>query len=53
MAQPWVSGGKRTRKRIGKTLAAQPFGTVLLTVVALGLAAFGAYCFGAAWAHKR
>lgn len=36
-----------------KTLAAQPFGTVLLTVVALGLAAFGAYCFGAAWAHKR
>ncbi|WP_290059607.1 DUF1206 domain-containing protein [Amycolatopsis solani] len=36
-----------------KTLAAQPFGVVLLTVVALGLAAFGAYCFGAAWAHKR
>ena len=36
-----------------KTLAAQPFGTVLLTVVALGLAAFGVYCFGAAWAHKR
>jgi len=36
-----------------KTLAAQPFGTVLLTVVALGLAAFGAYCFAAAWAHKR
>jgi hypothetical protein len=36
-----------------KTLAAQPFGTALLTVVALGLAAFGVYCFGAAWAHKR
>jgi hypothetical protein len=36
-----------------KTLAAQPFGAVLLTVVALGLAAFGAYCFAAAWAHKR
>ncbi|GAA1995784.1 DUF1206 domain-containing protein [Amycolatopsis minnesotensis] len=36
-----------------KTLAAQPFGVVLLTVVALGLAAFGAYCFAAAWAHKR
>jgi hypothetical protein len=36
-----------------KTLAAQPFGTALLTVVALGFAAFGAYCFGAAWAHKR
>ena len=36
-----------------KTLAAQPFGTILLTVVALGLAAFGVYCFAAAWAHKR
>ncbi len=36
-----------------KTLAAQPFGTVLLTVVALGLAAFGVYCFPAAWTHKR
>ncbi|MEV7091406.1 DUF1206 domain-containing protein [Amycolatopsis sp. NPDC051045] len=36
-----------------KTLAAQPFGTVLLTVVALGLAAFGVYSFAAAWAHKR
>lgn len=36
-----------------KTLSAQPFGTVLLVVVALGLAAFGVYCFGAARAHKR
>ena len=36
-----------------RTLAAQPFGTVLLTIVALGLAAFGVYCFAAAWAHKR
>jgi len=36
-----------------KTVAAQPFGTVLLIVVALGLAAFGVYCFAAAWAHKR
>lgn len=36
-----------------KTLAAQPFGTVLLTLVALGLAAFGVYAFAAAWAHKR
>lgn len=36
-----------------KTLAAQPFGTVLLAVVAFGLAAFGAYCLSAAWAHKR
>ncbi len=36
-----------------KTLAAQPFGAILLTVVALGLAAFGVYCGAAAWAHKR
>ena len=36
-----------------KTVAAQPFGAVLLTVVALGLAAFGVYAFAAAWAHKR
>jgi hypothetical protein len=36
-----------------KTLAAQPFGTALLVIVALGLAAFGVYCFAAAWAHKR
>ncbi|WP_367115269.1 DUF1206 domain-containing protein [Actinophytocola sp.] len=35
-----------------KTLAAQPFGTVALVVVALGLAAFGGYCFAAARAHK-
>jgi hypothetical protein len=28
-----------------KTLAGQPFGQVLLVVVALGLAAFGVYCF--------
>jgi hypothetical protein len=35
-----------------KTLAAQPFGTVALLVVAIGLAAFGVYCFAAARAHK-
>jgi len=35
-----------------KTLAAQPFGTVALVVVAVGLAAFGVYCFAAARAHK-
>jgi Domain of Unknown Function (DUF1206) len=35
-----------------KTLAAQPFGTVALVVVAIGLAAFGVYCFAAARAHK-
>jgi hypothetical protein len=34
------------------TLAAQPFGVVLLVIVALGLAAFGVYCFAAARAHK-
>jgi hypothetical protein len=35
-----------------KTLAAQPFGTAALVVVAIGLAAFGVYCFAAARAHK-
>jgi type IV secretory pathway VirB2 component (pilin) len=28
-----------------RTLAAQPFGTLLLIVVAVGIAAFGVYCF--------
>jgi hypothetical protein len=35
-----------------KTLAAQPFGAIALVVVAVGLAAFGVYCFAAARAHK-
>lgn len=35
-----------------KTLAAQPFGAVALVIVAVGLAAFGVYCFAAARAHK-
>jgi hypothetical protein len=35
-----------------KTLAQQPFGTAALVVVALGLAAYGVYCFAAARAHK-
>lgn len=35
-----------------KTLAAQPFGTVALAIVGIGLAAFGVYCFAAARAHK-
>jgi hypothetical protein len=35
-----------------RTLAAQPFGVALLVIVALGLAAFGVYCFAAARAHK-
>jgi hypothetical protein len=35
------------------TLAGQPFGPVLLIVVALGLAAFGVYCFAVAKAHRN
>jgi hypothetical protein len=35
-----------------KTLAAQPFGVVLLVVVALGLAAYGVYCFIEGWYRK-
>jgi hypothetical protein len=48
-AQPQEAGGL---DRALKTLAAQPFGTVALVVVAVGLAAFGVYCFAAARAHK-
>ncbi|QMW67186.1 DUF1206 domain-containing protein [Mumia sp. ZJ1417] len=36
-----------------RTLREQPFGPYLLTLVALGLAAFGAYCFGWARHVKR
>ncbi len=35
-----------------RTLASQPYGPVLLCIVALGLAAFGVYCFAAAKSHK-
>jgi Domain of Unknown Function (DUF1206) len=35
-----------------RTLAAQPFGTALLIVMALGFAAFGVYCFAAARSHR-
>jgi hypothetical protein len=35
-----------------KTLAGQPFGVVLLVVVALGLAAYGCYCFVEGWYRK-
>ncbi|CAM3775311.1 DUF1206 domain-containing protein [Kibdelosporangium persicum] len=35
-----------------KTLQAQTFGSILLFVVALGFAAYGAFCFAAAKAHK-
>lgn len=48
-ANPQEAGGL---DRALKTLAAQPFGTVALVVVAVGLAAFGVYCFAAARAHK-
>ncbi|MFC3452405.1 DUF1206 domain-containing protein [Amycolatopsis speibonae] len=46
---PSRSGGLDAALR---TLAAQPFGTVLLIVVAVGVAAFGAYCVGAARAQR-
>lgn len=48
-ADPKQAGGLDAALR---TLAAQPFGTIALVVVALGLAAFGVYCFAAARAHK-
>jgi len=35
-----------------KTLAAQPFGMFLLVVVAIGLAAYGVFCFFDAKYHK-
>jgi hypothetical protein len=48
-SQPEEAGGL---DRALKTLAAQPFGTAALILVAIGLAAFGVYCFAAARAHK-
>lgn len=48
-SQPEEAGGL---DRALKALAAQPFGTVALVIVAIGLAAFGVYCFAAARAHK-
>ena len=44
-ADPKQAGGL---DRALRTLAAQPFGTFLLVLVALGLFAYGIYCFGAA-----
>jgi hypothetical protein len=35
-----------------KALAAQPFGVLLLVVVALGFVAFGLYCAAEAWARR-
>jgi hypothetical protein len=48
-ANPGEAGGL---DRALKTLAAQPFGIIALVVVAIGLAAYGVYCFAAARAHK-
>jgi len=48
-ANPGEAGGLDAALR---TLAAQPFGMVLLVATALGLGAFGVYCFAAARAHK-
>ncbi|GGS20011.1 DUF1206 domain-containing protein [Actinokineospora fastidiosa] len=48
-ANPGEAGGFDTALR---TLAAQPYGMVLLSVMAVGFAAFGAYCFAAARAHR-
>ncbi|MEV6240684.1 DUF1206 domain-containing protein [Lentzea sp. NPDC051838] len=44
-ADPEQSGGM---DKALKTLAAQPYGPYLLTAVAVGIAAFGVYCFVAA-----
>jgi hypothetical protein len=35
-----------------KTLAAQPFGVVLLVAMALGIAAYGVFCFFDARYHR-
>jgi hypothetical protein len=35
-----------------RTLADQPFGAILLSVVAIGFAAFGVFCFAAARSHR-
>ena len=35
-----------------KALAAQPFGVLLLLVVALGFVAYGLYCAAEAWARR-
>ncbi|WP_053731915.1 DUF1206 domain-containing protein [Nocardia sp. NRRL S-836] len=49
-ADPEQSGGM---DKALHTLAAQPFGMFLLTAVAIGIAAFGVYCFVAARALKE
>lgn len=49
-ADPGRSGGLDNALR---TLAAQPYGTVLLALIAVGFAAFGVYCVAAAKAHRH
>ena len=49
-ADPQQSGGM---DKALKTLAAQPYGMFLLAAVAIGIAAFGVYCFAAARAHRE
>ncbi|NGY61992.1 DUF1206 domain-containing protein [Lentzea sp. NEAU-D13] len=49
-ADPQQAGGM---DKALKTLAAQPYGMFLLTAVAIGIAAFGVYCFVAARALKE
>ncbi|USX50249.1 DUF1206 domain-containing protein [Lentzea sp. HUAS12] len=49
-ADPGQSGGM---DKALKTLAAQPYGMFLLSAVAIGIAAFGVYCFAAARALKE
>ncbi|GAA2978563.1 DUF1206 domain-containing protein [Actinokineospora diospyrosa] len=48
-ADPERSGGM---DKALHTVAAQPYGVVLLAAIALGLGAFGVYCFAAAKAHR-
>lgn len=48
-ADPSQAGGLDSALR---TLAAQPYGPVLLLVVALGFAAFGVFCMAESWARR-
>lgn len=48
-ADPEESGGM---DKALHTVADQPYGAALLILIALGLAAFGVYCFAAAKAHR-
>ena len=48
-SNPGQAGGLDAALR---TLAGQPFGPILLIAVAIGLAAFGVYCFAAARSHR-